>query len=90
MRIHKPDHARHGREVRVINKSAAFRNQDNEPYIDKNQWIVEEIETKDRYTVSKYILKDEDACPDCDGRNTLHLEDNTHECHDCGETYEVK
>ena len=57
MRIHKPDHARHGREVRVINKSAAFRNQDNKPYIDKNQWIVEEIETKDRYIVSKYILK---------------------------------
>ena len=34
--------------------------------------------------------KDEDTCPDCDGRNTLHLEDKTHECHDCGETYEVK
>ena len=49
--IHKPDHERHGRQ------SAAFRNQNNEPFIDKNQWIVEEIETKDRYIVNKHILK---------------------------------
>ena len=31
---------------------------------------------------------DKDVCPLCQGRSTEHLEGGTHECYDCGETYE--
>lgn len=30
---------------------------------------------------------DPDVCPHCKGRNTNLLENNTHECYDCGATY---
>ena len=30
------------------------------------------------------------VCPKCGGRNTIYLQDREHECHDCGESYEIK
>ena len=92
--IDLPDHDRHKQVVRVVHDSYVLGK-----VINRELCIVED-ENNCRFIIKKIRLREERddviellhengaTCPDCDGRNTLHLEDKTHECHDCGETYD--